>query len=49
MERCLEGDDVGIRVSFKGKRNYSILYANENDLEGGKLVKLVIKENYRSQ
>lgn len=37
-------DDVGITVSFKDRRKYSIFYANENDLEGGNIDEASDKE-----
>lgn len=39
-------DDMGITVSFKDWRKYSIFYANENDLEEGKLLRLAIKNSW---
>ena len=37
------GAILKITVSLKDRRKYSILYANENDLEGRKVMRLVIK------
>lgn len=49
MGKYLEADDVGIRVYFKDRRNNRILQENENDLEEGKQIKLLIKKNHISQ
>lgn len=39
----LKGCDVGLRFFLKDRRNYSTFCANEKDLEGGKLMKLRIR------